>query len=291
MVEAHVAVQRWQERLTPVTVDGLRTWVLDEGLGEPVVFLHGIPTSSYVWRDVVRVVGTERRSLAPDLLGFGLADRPLQADLSPTGQAAFIERVLVEMGVDRYALVAHDYGALVAAEMLLHRPEAISHLTITNTSFAASDWRGSRLSPAALLRLPVAGEVAFRFARPFMLKAAFRFYVENKARLTPDTMAIYWHPFTDGFADVLLKLARSNRMSSDDFHRWRGAIYDVEQPALIAWGGADPTFRVNRAQDISTLLRAARVEIFDHANHFIQEDRPEALGRLILASLRDALPR
>jgi haloalkane dehalogenase len=291
MEHAHGAVERWRQQLTPVTVDGLRTWVLDEGLGEPVVFLHGIPTSSFVWRDVARYVAMERRCVAPDLLGFGLADRPLNADLSPTGQAAFVERVLDELGVSRYALVAHDYGALVAAELMLRRPGTVTDLMITNTSFEHSDWQGSRVSPFALLRLPAAGEIAFRLARPFMLKAAFGLYVEDRARLTPETMAVYWHPFTDGFADVLLRLSRSNRMTTDDFHRWRGALYDFEQPALIAWGAKDPTFRTDRAQDISTLLRSARVEIFEHGNHFLQEDHPEALGRLTLAFVRDLLMR
>ena len=70
------AVARWQSQLSPVAIDGLRTFVLDTGMGDPVVFLHGIPTSSYLWRDVAQVVSHRWRVIAPDLLGFGLADRP-----------------------------------------------------------------------------------------------------------------------------------------------------------------------------------------------------------------------
>lgn len=285
------AVAAWRARLTPVMVDGLRTHVLDEGMGDPVVMLHGIPTQAYLWRDVARVVSRERRAIAPDLLGFGLADKPLGADLSPAGQATFLESVLRQLGVEQFALVAHDYGALVAAALLRRMPERVTHVVIANTSLWKVDWFGSRLSPFALLRLPAIGEAAFLLAQPFMLKQAFSLYSSERSRWTRDTLDVYWQPFREGFGDVLLRLARESRLTDADFHRYREAFYDFPRPALVVWGAKDPTFREDRGMEIAKLFGDGHFERFQHASHYVPEDRPDALGRLIEVFLDGKLER
>ncbi|MCO5175847.1 MAG: alpha/beta fold hydrolase [Thermomicrobiales bacterium] len=291
MSRSDLAVSRWKERLTPITVNGLRTFVLDEGVGDPVVFLHGIPTSSFLWRDVVPVVALERRCIVPDLLGFGLADRPDTADLSPDGQAAFLTGVLDALGAERVALVGHDYGALVACEFLARSPERVSAMVVTNTSVWLDDWKSSSLSPLRMINAPVVGKIATFAARPFMLKQAFRFYVDEVDRLTDEVMAVYWHPFTDGFWNVLRRLNEIDGMTSGEFHRWREALYNFQGPGLVAWGANDPTFPPNRGAEIGKLLHDSRTDIFEHANHFLPVDRPDALGRLIVAFLNGSLLR
>jgi pimeloyl-ACP methyl ester carboxylesterase len=275
------AVARWRQRLTPVTVDGLRSFALDEGFGDPVVFLHGIPTQAYLWRDVARVVSRDRRVVAPDLLGFGFSDRPGASQLAPSAQAAYLRRGLTILGVDRFALVAHDFGALVAAELLALDERRVTGLVLTNTSLWSEDWSGSRLSPLAFLRAPLVGEAAFTLARPFMLEQAFRRYVEEPNRVRGDALAVYWHPFTRGFSRALLDLFRHARPTEDDFCRWRDALHAFTGPALVVWGAKDPTFRPGTGQMLANIIPNAHFERFEHANHFLQEDRPEALGRLI----------
>jgi pimeloyl-ACP methyl ester carboxylesterase len=287
---AQDAVARWQARLVPVTADGLRTYVLDEGRGEPVVFLHGIPTQAFLWRDVATMVAREYRAIVPDLLGFGFADRPEASHFDPAEQARFLDRVLGELGVERCAVVAHDYGALVAAELMCRQPGRVTRLVVTNTSFWHEDWRGGRLSPLALLKLRGVGESALRLARPFMLTHAFRVYASDKERFTRDTMRVYWHPFTDGFGRVLLTLAREGVLTADDFHRWRATLHAFPRPALVVWGDRDPTFTTERGRAIANMLPDGYLEVFEHANHFVPEDRPAALGRLILAFLAGRYP-
>ncbi|MEX2315499.1 MAG: alpha/beta hydrolase [Thermomicrobiales bacterium] len=281
------AVEDWQRQRTPVTVDGLRTFVLDIGMGDPAVFLHGIPTQAFLWRDVAQVVSHRWRVIAPDLLGFGFADRIADTDLSPVGQATFIQRVLSELGVERFALVVHDFGALVGAELLARDASLVTDLVVLNTSLWADDWSGSRPNPFSLLKLPGVGEAAFRVARKFMLREAFRMYVTERQRLTPDVMDVYWHPFTDGFGDVLLRLFRegAERMNEQAFCRWRDAFEAFDRPALVVWGERDPTFRTHLGRRIASILPAGNFELFEHSNHFVPEDRPEALGRLITVFL------
>jgi pimeloyl-ACP methyl ester carboxylesterase len=280
----------WQRRRYPVTAGGHRTFVLDEGSGDPVVFLHGIPTQAFLWRDVTSVVARKHRVIAPDLLGFGFADRPDGADYSPPAQARFIEALLDELGIDRFTLVAHDYGALVAADIICRHPARVTNLVLTNTSLWREGWGGGRLTPLGLLRLRAVGETALRLARPFMLTQAFRLYTSDKARLTEETMQVYWHPFRDGFAQVLLSLARDDAVSEDDFCRWRETLATFSQPSLVVWGDQDPTFQTSHGRRIANLLPNGYFELFEHSNHFVPEDRPTALGRLILSFLSGGYP-
>lgn len=289
---AHVAsveagpVAEWRAGLTPVFAGGRRTFVLDEGAGPPVVCLHGIPTSSYLWRGVAERLRHTRRVIAPDLLGFGQADMPSSADLTPVGQADVLEVVLARLGIERFALVVHDYGALVGAELLARAPEHVEHLTVLNTSFELGDWRGgSRLNSFRLLRVPGVGEAAFAAARPFMLRLAFAPYLAERRLPSDETLAVYWEPFERGFAGTLLQLARADKPAEDDFRRWRAALGDFEGPSLVAWGLKDPTFTPERGEAVMRLLPQARFIGLRHANHFVPEDRPVALARLIDAEL------
>lgn len=286
MTGAPVAARRdpvaaWKRRLVPVNVAGLRTYVLDEGLGAPVLLLHGIPTQAFLWRDVARGLAGRWRVVAPDLLGFGLADTPETADVTPRGQAVFLGRVLDQLGVDPCLIVGHDYGALVAAELLAREPQRVRGLVLLNTSFWREDWAGTGINPLMALRLPLVGEAALKLARPFMLKMAMRAFVSEQGRLNAATMAVYWYPFDHGFARTLLQLYRSQRLVETDFQRWRQALMEYRRPALVVWGGRDPVFRTWTGRRIANLLPNARFACLDDANHYVPEDRPHALARLI----------
>lgn len=280
--QARSAVAVWQDGLHMVDTTVGQIAVLDCGSGAPVVMLHGIPTSAFVWRDVAPIVAHSQRVIALDLAGFGFSDKRDDTDLSPQGQASVVEEVLGVLEIDTFTLVGHDYGALVACELVARAPQRVTRLVLTNTSLRFEDWSARMpITPLAILKVPGAGEAAMKAARPYMLKQAFGFYVDNKQRIKDDVLAIYWQPFTTGFDQTLLRLARESRLDEDTFHSWKAALYDYKGQALVVWGGHDPTFRQDRAHEIVRLLSNCRYELFMHSNHFIQEDRPMALGRLI----------
>jgi len=262
-----------------VIADGLRLFLLDEGTGFPVLLLHGVPTSSFLWRDVVPVVARTNRALAPDLPGFGYSDKPRGRSYAVPAQADAVAALLDRLGIDRCALVGHDLGALVAADLIAREPERYTHLVVTNTSLRVTGWHGA--SPLTLLRLPLVGECAMALARRWMLGLAMRPYLARTSRLTPEALDHYWWPFAHGFKSVLLSMVRERIGSPDDFARWRAALAAYPGAALIVWGLRDPTFGRGELDDVRSLLPRATVQAFPNANHFIPEDRPLALGRLI----------
>ena len=263
-----------------IATPGRNVFLRDEGSGSPVLFLHGIPTYSYLWRDVVAEVSLRHRTLAPDLPGFGLSEKRRDWDYSVSAQADTIHSLLLQLEIERLAIVCHDFGALVASELIARAPQLFNHVVILNTSLREHSWSGG-LSPLSLLRIPLAGELAMTFSQQWMLSRAMRIYVDDSERLTPDVMAHYWWPFAHGYKGTLLSMSRQRAAADGDFERWRGALASLSVPSLIVWGASDPTFTVDQARELQQLIPGSRLKLFEHANHFIQEDRPAATGRLI----------
>lgn len=280
-------IDRYRAEGRFVGTPGRTVFVADHGSGPPVLFLHGIPTYSYLWRDVTPVVALDRRTIAPDLPGFGLSEKRRGWDYSVATQADSIRSLLLQLEIDRVSVVCHDFGAMVAAELIARAPELCTHLVILNTSLNPKSWSGS--SPLSLLRIPILGELGLALSRQWMLKLAMRIYVNRRDRLTPDVMAHYWWPFEHGYKAALLNMSRSRLAAESDFERWRSALDRLTVPCLIAWGATDPTFTLREAHDLESLIPTSRLQVFEHANHFIPEDRPLALGRMISAFLNGAL--
>lgn len=271
-----------------VSVPAKNVFVMEQGSGSPVLFLHGIPTYSFLWRDVLADVSLAHRAIAPDLPGFGLSEKRRHWDYSVAAQADAIRSLLLQLEIDRVALVCHDFGALVGAELVARAPDVFTHLVILNTSLRPESWSGG-VSPLTLLRAPVVGELAMLFSREWMLKRAMQVYVSRGERLTVEVMRQYWWPFEHGFRQTLINISRGRVASRADFESWRSTLAQLTVPALVIWGASDPSFTLNDAHDIARLIPDARLEIFERANHFVPEDRPRATARLINALLAGTL--
>ncbi|MFN3336679.1 MAG: alpha/beta fold hydrolase [Thermomicrobium sp.] len=300
-----------------VSVEGRRWFVRECGEGEPVVLFHGIPTSSFLWRKVLPILGRERRAIAPDLFGFGRSDKPVYGASTVTDLAEQLTRLLDRLQVERCALVGHDAGALVAVALLERWPERVTHLVVTNTSFRPERWRGGgfslssllnrclpvgpSFSPQAnisspggpsvlsLLRIPLLGDMAIALAQPWMLRRAMRPFLDDPSVLDREALRGYWEPFELGFRRTLVRLARQPLFRADDLQRWREVLAarcgEGGIPLFVAWGARDPQFRVDEAEELAQTIAGAHFLSFVHASHFLPEERPRALGRAIAVFL------
>jgi haloalkane dehalogenase len=111
----------------------------DTGAGEPVVLLHGIPTWSYLFHDVVPLLEPRCRVLAPDFLGHGYSDRRDRFDRSLVAQTAAVLALLDELGIERATFVGHDTGGGVALILGIEHPDRVARLVLAN-AVAYDSW-------------------------------------------------------------------------------------------------------------------------------------------------------
>ncbi len=113
---------------------GVRSFVREEGQGDPIVLFHGLPASSFLYRKVLPLLaGRGYRALALDLPGLGFAERPVDFDYTFAGLGRWAAAAVDSLGLERFHLVVHDAGGPVGFEMIATMPERIRSLTVLNT--------------------------------------------------------------------------------------------------------------------------------------------------------------
>ncbi|MBK9338614.1 MAG: alpha/beta fold hydrolase [Lewinellaceae bacterium] len=115
-----------------VEIDGHRMHYIDEGVGKPILFSHGTPEWSFGWRDIVQGLRGQFRCIAPDLLGFGLSDKPTDADYSVAAHARRMEQFIQQLGLRDFHVVANDFGLSIAFHYVLRHPEQVQRISFFN---------------------------------------------------------------------------------------------------------------------------------------------------------------
>src|SRR6185503_7254618 len=106
---------------------------VDVGTGPTVLLVHGTPTWSYLWRDLVADLSTDHRVIAMDHIGFGLSDKPAEWDYTPEAHARNVERLAAALGLEDVTLVVHDFGGPIGLALALDHPETVSRIVVLNT--------------------------------------------------------------------------------------------------------------------------------------------------------------
>lgn len=134
LIEAHHAAGR------DFTAAGVQSFVREQGSGDPIVLVHGLPSSSWLYRKVLPLLAERgHRAIAIDLPGLGLASRPKDFDYTFPGLGAFMAAAVDALGLERFHLVVHDAGGPVGFEMIQLIPERIRSLTLLNTIVALDE--------------------------------------------------------------------------------------------------------------------------------------------------------
>jgi pimeloyl-ACP methyl ester carboxylesterase len=114
-------------------VEAKRMSYVDEGRGEPVVFVHGTPTWSFMYRKLIVGLKDTCRCIAPDNVGFGLSDKPTTFVYRPEKQAEYLESLIGHLGLKNLTLVVHDFGGPIGLSYALNHPENVKHVVLLNT--------------------------------------------------------------------------------------------------------------------------------------------------------------
>jgi pimeloyl-ACP methyl ester carboxylesterase len=238
---------------------------------EPVLFVHGAPTNSDIWLPFLEACG----GIALDLPGFGRSGKPGHFDHSIHGYDRFLGAFLDHVGLERFSLVVHDWGA-VALATAQRLPERLERLVLFSCIPLLPGYRWHRI--ARLWRTPVVGETLMGFASRYTVGRALR-----ESNATPGPMpaefvdSVYDH-FDHGTQRAILKLYRS--APPQVLERWGRDLGQITAPALILWPTRDPYIPAGFGQAYADALGGeTHLEIVEEAGHWSWLDRPELIDR------------
>lgn len=277
-------------RIQFAEVDGLRLHYLeagppplppDAGPSRPrdaVLLLHGWPTSSHLYRNVIPALARTHRTIAPDLPGFGNSAKPLDASYGFNFQARTLQAFLDKLGIDRVTLVVHDLGGPIGLYWATQHPDRVARLVLLNTLvYPEFSWAVKLFGLA--LRLPLLNQW---LAGPSGIAFALRLGVERKAQLTPEVLRPYQAPFENPDARRALILT-GMRLGLSGFRRIAEKLPSLDVPVRLIYGQNDrilPDIAATMAR-LQRDLPRAELTALPNCGHFLQEDEPERLGELL----------
>lgn len=237
----------------------------------PVLYVHGVPTSSDDWLPFLPRTG----GLAPDLLGFGRSGKGGQNDYSLAGIAHFIERFLDELvEVERVRLVVHDWGSAALAFAQRH-PERIERLVILNAVPLLPGYRWHRV--ARLWRTRFVGEIAMGLTlRSAMKRALAPAFASGQV---PDGFVeTALRHFDQGTQRAILRLYRS---APEQLLAEAGRdLSSLGMPALVGWGARDPFISSRFGEQYAAELPMGELVLLEDAGHWPWLDRPDLIDRI-----------
>jgi len=249
---------------------------LRTGQGPPLVLLHGIPSSSYLWRDVIEPLSATFEVLAPDLLGFGDSDKRMDVDLSIAAQARYVVAFMETIGVHQAAVAGHDIGGGVAQLMAVDEPQRVARLILID-SIVDNNWP---IPDIARLKEPAWDQIMVNIDLRSGLRKGLEAGIVTPERVTDEMVDEWTRPFQDlGGRRAYLRAARA--LNNRDLTSRAKHIDEIETPTLILWGANDAFLEPRWAETLHQKLRESTVEIVDPGGHFLPLDRPDAVAQAI----------
>jgi 2-hydroxymuconate-semialdehyde hydrolase len=260
-----------------VKIAGGEVAYVDEGRGPAVVLLHGFPTSSHLWRDLVPILAPRFRAVAPDLLGYGDSSRPERPEaLTIEAQAGMIREFVERLDLGRPAVVGHDIGGGVAQLLAL---DGVVGTMVLVDSVAFDSWP---IEGVRMLQDVRPEQVDDELARG-VVRAALELGMGRPDRLSPEDREEFLLPWL-GDPAALFRAARA--IDGRGLTGTEDRLAGLDARVLVVWGEDDPFLPVDLAERLGQALPGATVAVLPGCGHFVTEDAPDVVLPLIAAYLR-----
>jgi len=258
-----------------VEVEGLEIAYAEQGNGEPVLLLHGWPTSSHLWREVMPALAERSRAIAIDLPGFGASSKPADASYSFRFYGRILTGFLDALGVERLGLAVHDLGGPVGLHWASQHPERVSRLALLNTLVF------SRPSYAVVAFIAATRTQGVRswLTSPAGIRFTMRHGVHDKSLLSEDDIAAYQRPFADREARVALRRSGSGLHPAGlrEIERW---LPEIAVSVRLLYGERDRILPdvARTMRKVAELVPQAELSTLPDCGHFCQEERGAEIG-------------
>ncbi|MDQ8194641.1 alpha/beta fold hydrolase [Coraliomargarita sp. SDUM461004] len=254
--------------------NGATMHYLDEGTGPVVLMLHGNPTWSFYYRNLVQtMVAVGYRCIVPDHIGCGLSDKPATYTYTLEQRIEDVEALLDQLAIDRFSLVVHDWGGAIGCGVAGRRPDALDKLVLLNTGAFRSKRIPLRI---AAIKVPVFGEFVIRalngFAGPAAIMAA-------KVPLKPAVKrGLLWpyRSWADRVAvwnfvkDIPLHASHHSYQTLSEVEAGLSQLKD--KPVQLVWGAKDFCFNMHFYRRFQQFFPQAESAVYSQHGHYILED-------------------
>lgn len=257
-------------------IDGYRLAYYRLGKGRTILFVHGITTYSFIWRNIVPFFESDFQVLCVDLLGCGDSDKPLHLSFSIKNHALILKKFLEQIGIDQIHFVGHDIGGGIGQVFAVNYPDTLYDLTLIN-SVAYDFWP---VQPIIAMRTPIIRQMAMATLDMGALHLIVKRGLYHKERLSPELMAFFWKPMKSkqgrkGFLRFAECLDNQHLLEIDD------QLHQLSLPVLIIRGEADLYLSQAISEKLNKNIPNSRLVRIPTGGHFIQEDEPESVARAI----------
>ncbi len=259
---------------------------VDEGKGDVILFVHGTPTWSFLYRNHIKALSKTHRCIALDHIGFGLSDKPKNFVGTPQAHAENVNLLIDHLNLKNITLVVHDFGGPIGLSYAISHPENVKRIVMFNTWLweTKEDKDAQKINKILHSSLGNFLYLNTNFSPKVLLKKAFH----NKKHLSKQVHNHYKKPFPNKSSRYgLLNIGKSLIGSSDWYGElWQNADTIKNKPVLILWGDKDGFIKKNNLEKWKNFFSSETTYAFE-AGHFVQEEKTEESIEVMTNWLRD----
>lgn len=261
-------------------INGHRMHYIDEGAGETILFVHGTPSWSFDFRNVIKKLSSRFRCVAIDHVGFGLSDKPEVYDYSTHNHSKTLEQFVVQKDLRDVTLVVHDFGGPIGLNMAMRQAHRIKKIIVLNSWLWSAEENASYKKMKPVLKSPLLLFLYryLNFSPRFLLPASF-----GEIKLKTGLKTQFTKPFSKpSERNGLLAFAHSLLHDQKWFEKlWQERVAIQKLPALFIWGLKDKFITPDYLEKFQSGFTNHVVVKLETCGHFPQEEQPEAVTRAI----------
>jgi pimeloyl-ACP methyl ester carboxylesterase len=267
-------------------INGQKLHFIDEGKGETILFVHGTPSWSFDYRNVIKNLKENFRCIAIDHIGFGLSDKPEHYDYTTKNHSKTLEKFVIEKQLNDITLVVHDFGGPIGLNFAIQNPEKIKNLVILNSWLWSSENDADYIKLKKVLKSPLLPFLYryLNFSPRFILPQSF-----GDKKLSKDLLKQYTTPFANKTQrNGALSFAKSLLNDQKWFEElWNKRYAISDKPTLFIWGMKDSVIKPHNLEKFQSGFTNFKTVQLETTGHFPQEEQPEKVINAIFDFLRE----
>ena len=256
-----------------IEVNGHNIHYIKQGTGKPLILSHGFGGSTYTWRHLIPLLSDHYTVYAYDILGFGLSDKPPDADYTMQAHGDSLIGLMDALQLPSATIIGHSMGGIIAGYAALAAPSKIDKLVLIEPGFYTNK------TPAFLqyMFFPLNRIMARQFCSRSMQERFLLVSFYDKSRITEEVVDAYMIPTRT--PDILDSMA--HMMVTAAAQKFDGITVQITQPTLLVYGEREKGVLPEVANRINGEIKGSVLASVEESGHYLQEEQPEALALII----------